>query len=466
LYVKYYTVKKENPQSPPEQGHHDLSSNVVDGNVVDGKKEEMELMKKSRKRKLFLILIPISIVLCILVVLALVLLVGKKGLQTQSATEFKHEKTVWLLMPYVGEYWWNTIVEYMEIAVERDGWQFNYDSADGSDETQSEQIITYAQQADILFVFPTSSTGVTDAIRRAEEEFHTPVVSFKGYITGKSRFSLIFDDKGAGETMAKEAVQWLQDKYGTTEGKTVITVNGDLKQSGWRLRQEGFDWIKANHPEINYISVTGGLTPEGWAKVIDSALAKAGDNVDAILSGSDGPYLLGTINALAKYGKLYYIEDPNHVFVASIDGKPSTLSWLRMGYVDTVYSQVPDAISFSAWDVAKKYILKDASYQYSPYKIPAIPVPLQIAQPKGSYWGGKDVVATIEAFDYSETPIGRTPFPIVNKDNVNTWDLYGNSIVKVLGEDIDPLPTFKAKGTEPAWSKNLIDEYGAWKKNQ
>lgn len=384
----------------------------------------------------------------------------------KETTEFRHGKTMWLLMPYVGEYWWNTIVKYLELAVEHDGWQFNFDTANGSDATQSNQIITYAQHADILFVFPTSSTGVNEAVRRAEEEFHCPVVSFKNYITEKSRFCEMFDDKTAGEMMAKEAVKWLQDKYGTAKGKTVITVNGDLKQSGWRLRQEGFDWIKANHSEINYISVTGGLTPGGWAEVIDSCLVGAGKNVDAILSASDGPYLLGTISALEKYGKLYYVGDPNHIFVSSIDGKPSTLSWLRMGYIDMVYSQVPDAISFSAWKVAKKHILKDASYQYSPYKMPEIPVPLQITQPEGSYWGGIDVTATIEKFPYSETPIGRTPFPVVDKDNVNTWDLYGNSIVPILGEDINPLPIFKAKGTEPTWSKNLMDGYEAWKKGR
>ena len=156
-------MEKENPQSPPEQEHNDLSPK----NAVEGDKREMEPVDKSGKRKLFLISLSLLFVLCIFVVLALVLLVGKKGPQKQSATEFKHEKTVWLLMPYVGEYWWNTIVKYLEIAVERDGWQFNYDSADGSDETQSEQIITYAQQADILFVFPTSSTGVTDATKKS-----------------------------------------------------------------------------------------------------------------------------------------------------------------------------------------------------------------------------------------------------------------------------------------------------------
>jgi len=262
--------------------------------------------------------------------------------------------------------------------------------------------------------------------------------------------------------MAKEAVAWIQTKYGTTKGKTVIAVNGDLKQSGWKLRQDGFDWIKENHPEINYIQIQGGLTPEGWADVADACIPGVGSDAAAILSASDGPYLLGTISALAKYGKLYYIGDPKHIFVASIDGKPSTLQWLRMGYVDAVYSQVPDAISYSAWEVAKKYIVKDASYQSSPYKMPEIPVPLMVKQPEGTYWGGKDKVMKIETVEYSKTPTGTTPAPRVDKNNVNTWALYGNSIIQLLGDDIRPTPTFAAKGKQPAWCAKVLSEYKKW----
>jgi ABC-type sugar transport system substrate-binding protein len=380
-------------------------------------------------------------------------------------TEFKHGKTVWLLHVYTGEFWWNTIAQFLKQHVEADGWKFNFVSADGSDTTQFDQIITYAQQADILFVYPTSTNAINEAVRIAEEQYHCPVVSYTNFITGKSSGGcLMYDDETAGQLMAKEAVEWIQKKYGTTQGKTVIAINGDLTMSGWKLRQDGFDWIKKNHPEINYIEITGGLTPEGWADVADSCIAGAGSNVDAIISASDGPYLLGTLQALAKYGKLYYKGDPNHVFIASIDGKPSTLSWCRYGYVDTVFAQVPDVMAAVQWDLAKKYLLKDASYQYPPYKIPEIPLPLTIRQPKGTYWGGENLVAKLDKVSFSQTAIAISPLPRITYENVNTWEIYGNSIVKVLGEDIDPVPTFAAKGTRPPWSEKLLSEYQAWKK--
>ncbi|MDQ2085071.1 sugar ABC transporter substrate-binding protein [Herbivorax sp. ANBcel31] len=401
-----------------------------------------------------------TLFLVIIVSLNIFLTSCDNGNDEIKSDEFKHGQTVCLLMPYTGEYWWNTIAKYFELAVTNDGWNFKLDTADGSEETQAEQILNYAQQSDILFVFPTSSTAINDAIKTAEQEYNCPVVSFKGFVTEESRFSVIFDDYNAAKSMAKEAVEWIKEKHGTTEGKTIVSINGDLRQSGWGLRQEGFDWIKENHPEINYISLIGGLAPNGWAEAIDEYFAGTNEAPDAIISGSDGSYLVGTLSALEKYDKLYYAGDPNHIFIASIDGKPSTLTWLRKGLIDSVYAQVPNAISNSAWEIAKEYILKDASYQYEPYEMPEIPLPLVAKQPEGTYWGNDDM--TVNTYEYSKTPIGQTPFPIVNKDNVNNWDLYGNSIVKILGEDIHPLPKFKPKGEVPTWSQNLLDEYNNW----
>ena len=380
----------------------------------------------------------------------------------EEEMEFKYGKTVWLLMPYTGEFWWNMLVTFLGEAVKADGWNFNFTTAEGSDTTQFEQVTTYAQQADILFCNPTTMTAINEAVRIAEEQYHTPVVIYKDYITGAARLCIQYSDLEAAQAMAKEAVKWIEEKYGTTRGKTVIALNGDLRLSGWKLRADGFRWIKENHPEINFVEINGGLTPEGWADVAEASIGGAGADAVALLAASDGPYLLGALNALEKYGKLYYAGDPKHIFVASIDGKPSTLVWLRRGYIDTVYSQTPDSIATSLWKIAKEYILKDPSYQYPPYKIPEIPLPLEVKQPECCYWGGKDLVMTVEKVPYSETPMGTTPSPRVDRNNVNTWELWGNSIVRLIGEDLSPVPTFTAKGTEPAWSRKLMSEYNSW----
>ena len=377
--------------------------------------------------------------------------------------EFKHGKTVWLSMPYTGEFWWNTITDFLRIRVEADGWKFNFSTADGSDTTQFEQIVTYAQQVDILFVCPHSINAQNEAIRIAEEKYHCPVVTYKDWITGKSRVCVVYNDFVAAQEMAKEVVKWIEDTYGTTEGKTVISMNGTLA-GGWLWRHAGFRWIMENHPEINFVEIIGGNTPEGWADVAESCVAGPGQDVVAVLAASDGPYLIGMLEALEKYDKLYYQGDPKHVFIASIDGKPSTLQWLRLGYIDLVYSQTPDSIAAALWDIAKEYILKDASYQYPPYKMPEIPIPLTVKQPEGTYWGGEDLTMTIDVWEESETPTGKTPCPRTDKDSVNVWELYGNSVIKLLGPDLDPYPLFDAKGTQPEWSEDLIREYEEWLK--
>ncbi|HEY4662039.1 MAG TPA: sugar ABC transporter substrate-binding protein [Candidatus Humimicrobiaceae bacterium] len=383
--------------------------------------------------------------------------------EEEVAQEFKFGKTMWLLHVFTGEFWWNTIANYLQQHVEESGWTFNFVSADGSDTTQADQIITYAQQADILFVYPTSTTGPNEAVREAEETYHCPVVAYTNYITGKSAGGvLMYDDETAGRQMAEEAVAWIEEQYGTTEGKTVIAINGDLTMSGWKLRQDGFDWIKAEHPEINYIEITGGLTPEGWAEVADTTIAGAGNDVVAILSASDGAYLLGTMQALEKYDKLFYKGDPNHVFIASIDGKPSTIQWVRQGLVDTVYVQVPDVMAAVQWQLAVDYIIKDASYQSEPFTMPEIPLPLELTQPEGTYWGGADITTTLQMYDFSETPIAISPLPRITYENANTWEIYGNSIIPVLGYDLDPIPTFEAQGTPPEWSQGLLDDFAAF----
>ncbi len=401
-------------------------------------------------------------VTAVLVLSALIVAVAGYPAMGQEV-EFKHGKTAWLLMPYTGEFWWDMLVTFLQEEVEKDGWNFRFSNAEGSDTKQFDLIVNCAQQADVIFLNPTSMSGVNEAVRLAEEQYHTPVMVYKDHITGKARVCIIYNDYEAAKVMAMEAVEWIKEKYGTTEGKTVIALNGELTHGGWGYRCEGFRWIKENHPEINLIEVVGGMTPEKWADAIDACLAGSGKDAVAILSASDGAYLLGALQALEKHGKLYYADDPNHIYIASIDGKPSTLMWLRYGYIDKVYSQTPDSIAASIWQIAKEYILKDASYQYPPHEMPEIPLPLEVRQPEGCYWGGEDEIMVIDIDpSFSEAPVGMTPACPIDKNNINDWRLWGNRIVKSVGFDLDPVPIFEAQGEKPEWVDTLVKEFDDW----
>jgi len=345
--------------------------------------------------------------------------------------------------------------------VEADGWTFAFDSADGSDTKMYDQIISYAPQYDLLLVFPISKSGVDEAVRIAQEEQHTPVIFCKNFATGDGRFNIGYHDKLAGATLANLAIDWLNTKYGTTEGKTLVSFSGAYTSAGWLLRATGVKEVMDEHPEINFVELLTGGTVAGWTECADTYFSA--NTADAIISASDGPYFKGVLDALERYGQLYYVGDPNHIPVATIDGKPSQLQWIRRGYVDAALPQPIDAMFIASWQLAKQYIIKDASYQYSPYPMPEIPVPLEISQPTGSYWGGEDVKMTIDrglAYPGETTmPQGQTPVYVIDKDNVNNPDIWGNKYTFWKGKEAIQDVTWRAQGDVPSWSQPLINEY-------
>lgn len=385
---------------------------------------------------------------------------------TVAPTEFKHGRTLTLIMGYLGEYWWYTCAKYFELAVSKipdlqgKRWKFVLDTADGSDTRQSEQIETYAQKSDLVVVNAVSLEGVNKAVRTAEEEFHCPVIPVKDAITGKGRFQIEFSDFWASTSMIDDAVNFLRKKYGSEKGRIILAQNGDTRFRGWLFRYLGFRTCPERYPEVDFKEFMGGASPEGWADAADAFISVT--TPDAIVSASDGPYLFGTMEALARYGKLYYYGNPEHIFVTSIDGKPSALMWVRKGYQTSTYPQCPDAIYFSTWEIARKFIIKDASYQQPPYTMPEVPLPLAWRQPVGTWWGGSDKYLVIDKVDWSETPWGGAPGYRVTSENVNTWEMWGNMVTILLGKEALQDKEFAAKGTPPSGSARLVEEYIRW----
>ena len=207
--------------------------------------------------------------------------------------------------------------------------------------------------------------------------------------------------------------------------------------------------------------LTGGSVT-GWADAADTYFST--HTADACVSGSGGPYWRGIMDAMDRYGHLYYVGHPKHIYSNSIDGKPSDLQWIRRGYVDDSLSQSPDALMPLGWQLARDYIVKDASYQYPPYKIPDLPTPLTVTNPPGSYWPPDNNKMTIDkGLIYPETdmPQGVSPVYTVNKDNVNTKEIWGNMYTFWRGKEDIQMLTWPAKGDPPAWSQKLLDDYEA-----
>jgi ABC-type sugar transport system substrate-binding protein len=382
---------------------------------------------------------------------------------TATTLQFKHGKSVMYLTPDIAETWWVACKTYLQRAVEADGWKFKFDTSDWSDSKCSDQLITYAQQYDCIFVFPTSLEGINPAIESAEKEYHCPVVAIKNFITGHARFTISFDDFGGGQTLANMAIADLQRRFGTTEGKTVVGFQGPYAASGWHMRALGVIDAMKKHPEMKYVEVeTGTGDPAGWADAADTYFAT--QTADAVVSGSGGPYWYGIMNALSRYGRLYYVGDPKHIYSISIDGKPSDLQWIRRGYVDDSLSQSPDALMPLGWQLMRDYIVKDPSYQYPPYKIPDLPTPMTVTNPPNSYWppdNNKMLIDKGLIYPQTDMPQGVSPVYTVNKDNVNNKDIWGNTYTFWRGKEEIQMTEWPAKGTPPAWSKQLLADYEA-----
>jgi ABC-type sugar transport system substrate-binding protein len=379
-----------------------------------------------------------------------------------AAGEFKHGGSVMYLTPMVGDFFFVACKEYLKRAVEADGWKFAFDNADWSDATQTDQLVTYADQYDIIFVFPTSLEGINEGIRIAEVDKHCPVVVQKNFVKGNyGRFCISFDDVGVGKRQAEKAVEFIKAKYGgTAEGKKVVCFSGSYAASGWRNRAIGFKEGIAQFPEVDWEEWDCGGDPAGWGAQAD--LYFSTDTADAIVAASAGSYFRGIMDALDRYDKLYYVGDPKHIYTTTIDGKPSELQWIRRGYMDDSFSQSPDCLMPIGWHLARDYIVKNADYQKSPYTMPEIPTPLEVEAPANAYWGeGSPKMKIDKGLIYPEVsmPQGVSPVYSVNKDNVNNPNIWGNTYTFWKGKEDVQMLTWPAKGTPPAWSQKLLDDY-------
>jgi hypothetical protein len=95
--------------------------------------------------------------------------------------------------------------------------------------------------------------------------------------------------------------------------------------------------------------------------------------------------------------------------------------------------------------------------------MPEIPTPLEVGAVENAYWGEGDPKMKIDiGLIYPDVPMpqGVSPVYSVHKDNVNNPNIWGNTYTFWKGrEDVQMLTWPGCKGTPPAWSQALLDEY-------
>ena len=190
--------------------------------------------------------------------------------------------------------------------------------------------------ANVLIINPADSQAIVPALAFADSK-KVPVVSIDiAPASGKVAMIVRADNKGIGALACEALAKAIGGK-----GK-VLSLMGDQATTNGRDRTTGFDdCIKAKYPDITIIE-----KPTYWKA--DKATSEAQTivtttpDISAIYMQSDSVMLAGVLNVLKSAGKLTKVGEPNHIFLATVDGTPFALDKIREGLVDVTVAQPLD----------------------------------------------------------------------------------------------------------------------------
>jgi ribose transport system substrate-binding protein len=207
-----------------------------------------------------------------------------------------------------------------------------------SADLRPEQQVQQAQdllvtKPDIVVIKPADSGAAVPAVRQLNQA-GIPVLSLDvGLDPGCEVLTHIQSDQ---LQLGGLGAQYLADKF-RAEGKVgkVISIMGQLEIILGRERQQGFEEVAAKNTDalqmLDY-KVEAKWTNEGAYTATKDGFTRYPD-ANAIFVMSDC-MLVGVIQALREIGKLYPIDDPRHIAIASIDADENGIKAIRDGFLD------------------------------------------------------------------------------------------------------------------------------------
>lgn len=193
-----------------------------------------------------------------------------------------------------------------------------------------------AAGANAVIVNPADSQAIVPVVKYANEK-KVPVVMIDIAPAGGNTFMIVRADNKAIGAKACEAVGQAVGGKGK-----VLSLMGDQATTNGRDRTTGFnECMKAKFPDITVIE-----KPTYWKA--DKAVAEAQTvltttpDIKAIYMQSNSVMLAGILNLLKSSGKLTKVGEPNHIFLASVDGTPYALDQIRAGLLDVAVAQPLD----------------------------------------------------------------------------------------------------------------------------
>lgn len=217
------------------------------------------------------------------------------------------------------------------------GWTVITTNSDRDAEKQANQVENFISLGvDAIVAVPIDSQAFCSSAKRAMDA-GIPVYTIDRAPIGCVINMTVQADNELGGTQSAEAiVGFLEEKYGEPTG-VVLELQGDMGQNVAQLRSKGFNDVMAQYDGIEVIS-----KPTEWAgenfnqQTLDVVGAQ---DVDAIYAHSDTVGTIPILSALEQLGKKIPAGEPGHIFLATIDGSPTCLENIRLGFQDQCSSQ-------------------------------------------------------------------------------------------------------------------------------
>lgn len=177
-------------------------------------------------------------------------------------------------------------------------------SANSNDTKQMQDVESLLSRGvDVLVIVPHDGKAMGRAVDVAAEN-GVPVISYDRLITntGKLDAYISFDNVKVGEMQA----QFLADKIPAGGKLRIVRIYGSPTDNNARLFKQGQDnvlepLIKAGRIEVLHEDWAADWRPENAKKILNAAITRNGQNIDAVLASNDGT-AGGAVQALIEEG--------------------------------------------------------------------------------------------------------------------------------------------------------------------
>jgi ABC-type sugar transport system substrate-binding protein len=223
---------------------------------------------------------------------------------------------------------------FLKNLIQRAGGKCTILTADLKPETQAQQaqdlLVT---KPDLVVVKPADSGAIVPAIRQLNQA-GIPVLSLD--VRPDPGCEILTHIQSDQLQLGGLGAQYLADKF-RKEGKLgkVISIMGQLEIVLGRERQQGFETVAAKNSDV--LQMLDYKVEAKWTNEAAYTATKDGftryPDTNAIFVMSDC-MLVGVLQALREIGRLYPVDDPRHIAIASIDADENGIKAINDGFLD------------------------------------------------------------------------------------------------------------------------------------